>query len=74
MTISAEGVTTTLKLHSDDAASKVAKWYLSKLKVTNKFSIAGQTIIQAGDTNVVIMGGDDGAEILITVSNKNSKN
>jgi hypothetical protein len=73
MTITTEGFNNVLKLHSDDAASKVVKWYTSRLKVTDKFSIVGQTVLQAGDTNVVIMGGDDGAEIRITQSNKDSK-
>ena len=62
-----------LNLHSDDAASKVVEWYLAKLKVSKKFSIAGQTILQAGDISVVIVGGDGGAEILITQGSKDSK-
>lgn len=66
MAITAEGGNRVLKLHSDDAASKVAEWYISKLKLSKKISIAGQTILKSGDIGVVIMGGDDGAEILIT--------
>jgi len=72
MKITTEGVNNVLKLHTDDAASKVVAWYVARLKVTNKYSFAGQTMLQAADTNVVIMGGDDGAEILITQSNKDS--
>ena len=72
MKITTAGVNNVLKLHTDDATSKVVAWYIARLKVTNKYSIAGQTMLQAGDTNVMIMGGDDGAEILITQSNKDS--
>lgn len=72
MKITTQGVNNVLKLHTDDAASKVVAWYIARLKVTNKYSIAGQTMLQAGDTNVMIMGGDDGAEILITQNNKDS--
>jgi hypothetical protein len=34
--------------------------------VSKKISIVGQTILKAGDIGVVIMGGDEGTEILIT--------
>lgn len=73
MAITAEGGNRVLNLHSDDAASKVVEWYVSKLRVIKKVSIAGQTILQAGNIGVVVMGGDDGAEILITQGSKDSK-
>jgi hypothetical protein len=73
MATTEEGGTYVLTLHSEDAASKVAKWYTAKLKTAKKVSIAGQTILEAGDIVVVIMGGDDGAEILITQGGKASK-
>jgi hypothetical protein len=73
MATTEEGGTSVLTLHSEDAASKVAKWYTAKLKTAKKVSIAGQTILEAGDIVVVIMGGDDGAEILITQGGKDSK-
>ena len=66
MTSTEEGGTRVLSLHSEDATSKVAKWYEARLKVTKRVSIAGQTILEAGDIVVVIMGGNQGAEILIT--------
>lgn len=66
MSIRADGGKSVLNLHSDDAATKVADWYIARLKVAKKISIAGQTILQAGDIGVVIMGGDEGTEILIT--------
>jgi hypothetical protein len=73
MTSTEEGGTRVLSLHSEDATSKVAKWYEARLKVTKKVSIVGQTILEAGDIVVVIMGGNEGAEILITQSSKDSK-
>lgn len=66
MSMRAEGGKRVLTLHSDDAAGKVAAWYIARLKVTKKVAIAGQTILQAGDIGVVIMGSDEGAQILIT--------
>src|SRR6266478_5143535 len=74
MSSTEEGGTNVLALHTEDAASKVAKWYAEKLKITKKVSIAGQTILEAGDIVVLIMGGEGGAEILITQGGKNSKN
>ena len=56
----------TLQLHSEDATRKVVDWYVARMKGAKKVSIVGQTILQAGDITVMIMGGDDGAEILIT--------
>jgi len=73
MSSTEEGGTNVLTLHSEDAASKVAKWYAAKLKVTKNVSFVGQTILEAGDIVVVIMGGEGGAEILITQGGKNSK-
>lgn len=66
MSMRAEGGKRVLTLHSDDAAGKVAAWYIARLKITKKVAIAGQTILQAGDIGVVISGGDEGAQILIT--------
>jgi hypothetical protein len=66
ITSTEEGGTRVLSLHSEDATSKVAKWYEARLKVTKRVSIAGQTILEAGDIVVMIMGGNKGAEILIT--------
>jgi hypothetical protein len=66
MSMRAEGGKRVLTLHSDDAAGKVAAWYIARLKATKKVAIAGQTILQAGDIGVVIMGSDEGAQILIT--------
>lgn len=67
MSINQEGGKSVLQLHSNDSSKKVADWYIAKLKVTKKvFSMVGQTILQAGDISVVIVGDDDGAQILIT--------
>lgn len=55
-----------LQLVTDDPAATVAAWYETKLKVSKKISVAGQTILKAGDTAVMIMGSDEGAQILIT--------
>ena len=62
----AEGGKRVTHLTSDDSAKKVAEWYIARLNVTKKVSIAGQTILQAGDIGVVITGSDEGAMILIT--------
>jgi len=66
MSMQAEGGKSVLTLQSDDSARKVAAWYIAKLKITKKFTIASQTILQAGDTGVVITGSDEGAQIIIT--------
>ena len=66
MSMQAEGGKSVLTLQSDDSSRKVAAWYITKLKVTKKVAIAGQTILQAGDIGVVITGSDEGAQILIT--------
>jgi len=67
MSINQEGGKSVLQLHSNDSSEKVADWYIAKLKVTKKvFSMVGQTILQAGDISVVIVGDDDGAQILIS--------
>jgi len=62
-----EGGKSVLKLHSNDTVRKVADWYIARLKTAKKVDIVGRTtILQAGDISVVIMGGEGGAEILIT--------
>ncbi|MEK6286049.1 MAG: zinc ribbon domain-containing protein [Acidobacteriota bacterium] len=66
MSIQADGGKSVLNLHSDDAATRVTGWYIARLKGAKKISIVGQTILKAGDIDVVIMGGDEGTEILIT--------
>jgi hypothetical protein len=66
MTVQGEDGTRVLKLHSDDSSTKVADWYKARLRVTKTTEILGQTIMRAGDINVIIFGGDEGAEILIT--------
>ncbi|PYT05407.1 MAG: hypothetical protein DMF60_12070 [Acidobacteria bacterium] len=73
MSSTQEGGTNVLTLHSEDAASKVAKWYAAKLKVTANVSLAGQTFLKAGDITVMVMGGDGGAEILLTQGSKDSR-
>ncbi len=66
MSLQADGGKSVLKLHTDDAARTVSDWYIARLRLAKKVSIVGQTILQAGDIGVVIMGGDEGTEILIT--------
>lgn len=66
MSMNQEGGKSVLQLQSDDAAVKVAEWYIARLKITKKVAIAGQTILRAGDIGVVIFGSDEGAQILIT--------
>jgi len=66
MSINQEGGKSVLQLQSDDSAAKIADWYVARLKITKKVSIAGQTILKAGDIGVVIFGSDEGAQILIT--------
>jgi zinc ribbon protein len=66
MSIKSEDGKDVLNLHSDDAASTVAAWYEAKLKVAKKISFVGQTILEAENIKVMIFGGDEGAEILIT--------
>lgn len=66
MSINHEGGKSVLQLRTSDAATKVAEWYIARLKITKKVTIAGQTILNAGDTGVVIFGSDEGAQILIT--------
>jgi hypothetical protein len=70
MVINQEGGKSVLQLRSDDAATKVAQWYIARLKITKKVEVAGQTILRAGDIGVVIVGGDEGAQILITRDNE----
>ncbi len=67
MSMRAEGGKRVLTLQSDDSAGKVADWYVAKLRVAKKkVSIAGPTILQAGDIGVVIMRIGEGTQILIT--------
>ena len=66
MSINREGGKSVLQLVSDDPAATVADWYVAKLKITKKIAVAGQTILRAGNIGVVIIGTDEGAQILIT--------
>ncbi len=66
MSVNQAGGKSVVTLQSDDAARKVAAWYTSRLQITGNISIAGQTILKAGDIGIVISGGDDGALIVIT--------
>ncbi|HSB09207.1 MAG TPA: zinc ribbon domain-containing protein [Blastocatellia bacterium] len=66
MAIAEQGGKSVLQLHSDDAPAKIVDWYTEKLNAKKKVSIIGQTILQAGDVTVVIVGGDTGSQILIT--------
>jgi hypothetical protein len=66
MSMQQEGGKSVLTLQSNDSARKVADWYIAKLKVTKKVAGFGQTFLQAGDIGVVIMGSDEGAQIIIT--------
>jgi hypothetical protein len=66
MSITAEGGKRVLTLQSDDPVTRVAAWYVARLKITKKVSIAGQTILKAGDIGVVITGSEEGAQILLT--------
>jgi zinc-ribbon domain len=66
MSVNQAGGKSMVTLQSDDPARKVAAWYTSRLQITKNISIAGQTILKAGDIGIVITGGDDGAQILIT--------
>jgi hypothetical protein len=73
MSVGEEGGKSVLQLHSDDATKKVADWYSARLKTAKRVSIVGQTILQAGDTHVVIVGDDNGSEILITRGSDNKR-
>jgi hypothetical protein len=55
-----------LQLQSNDSIRKVVDWYLDRLKAAKKVSIVGQTILQSGEMTVLIVGGEDVTEILIT--------
>jgi hypothetical protein len=66
MSVNQEGGKGMVQLVSNDAASKVADWYAKKLKTTEKVTVIGQTILKAGDITVLIMGSEDGAQIIIT--------
>jgi hypothetical protein len=66
MSVQGEDGTKMVKLHSDDSSSTIADWYKARLRVTKTTQIFGQTIMRAGDINVIILGGDEGAEIIIT--------
>jgi hypothetical protein len=66
MSINREGGKSVVQLVTDDPATTVAAWYEAKLKAAKKVTVVGQTILKAGDTAVMIMGSDEGAQILIT--------
>ena len=66
MSVNREGGKGVVQLRTSDSVRKVADWYMARLKITKKVEIAGQTILKAGDIGVMIFGGDDGAQILIT--------
>jgi hypothetical protein len=53
-------------LQTDDPTSKVVAWYSARLKTAEKVSIIGPTILKAGEIRVIIVGGDGGAQIIIT--------
>ena len=71
MSINHEGGKSVVQLVTDDPAATVAAWYEAKLKDAKKVTVVGQTILKAGDTAVMIMGSDEGAQILITKGNEN---
>ena len=71
MFVTEEGGKTVLGLDSNDAAKRVADWYIARLKVAKKFEIVGQTILEAEDLVVMVMGSDSGSKILITRGDKN---
>lgn len=66
MSINQEGGKSVLQLQSDDAARTVSAWYIARLRGAKKVEIVGQTILKAGDLGVVIIGSDEGTQILIT--------
>jgi zinc-ribbon domain len=68
MSVNHEGGKSVLQLSSSDSVSKVAEWYIARLKITKKVELAGQTILKAGDIGVMIFGGGEGegSQILIT--------
>jgi hypothetical protein len=66
MSVVHDGGKSVLQLTSDDSAKKVADWYSARLKSAKTVHIIGQTILKAGDIAVVIIGGDEGSQILIT--------
>jgi hypothetical protein len=66
MSIVAEGGKRVVTLQSDDPATRVADWYIARLRIDKKVTVVGQTILKAGEITLVITGGQDGAQILIT--------
>ena len=66
MSVNSERGKGVVQLRTNDSVKKVADWYMARLKITKKVEIAGQTILKAGEIGVMIFGGDDGAQILIT--------
>ena len=66
MSVEHDGGKSVLQLMSDDSAKTVADWYSARLKSTKTIHVIGQTILKAGDIAVVIMGGENGSQILIT--------
>ena len=57
---------TFLQLASDDSASTVADWYSARFKAAKTVHVVGQTILKAGDTTIIIVGGDGGSQIMIS--------
>jgi hypothetical protein len=66
MSVEHDGGKSVLQLTSDDSAKTVADWYSARLKSAKTIHVIGQTILKAGDIGVVIIGGDEGSQILIT--------
>lgn len=66
MSVEHDGGKSVLQLMSDDSAKTVADWYAARLKSAKTIHVIGQTILKAGDIGVVIMGGENGSQILIT--------
>ena len=66
MSVVSEGGKRVVRLQSDDPATRIADWYIARLRVDKKVTVFGQTILKAGDISIIITGGDEGAQILIT--------
>lgn len=61
-----EGGKRVVTLQSDDPAARIVDWYAARLKVDKRVTILGQTVLKAGNIALVITGGEEGAQILIT--------
>jgi hypothetical protein len=70
MLVTGEGGKTVLGLASDDSTRKVADWYEARLKNAKKVVFGGQTVLKADDLVVMIMGSDEGSQIMITRGDK----